>query len=57
LGDKCGGNFTINDKGIKNCSQCMIPHVRDNYGYITGKYQEIAEVVREQIAKGKEDEE
>jgi len=55
LGDKCGGDFIMTDKGIKNCSKCLVPHMRDNYGYITGKYEEIAEIVRKQIAKGNEE--
>ena len=53
LGDKCGGNFTIDEDGIKNCSKCMVPHKRENYGYITGKYQEIGKLVKEQLEKSK----
>ena len=26
LGDKCGGNFTYNSKGIKSCVNCSLPH-------------------------------
>jgi len=32
LGKDCGGNFTYTENGYK----------RKNYGYITGKYQELA---------------
>ena len=46
LGDKCGGNFRYTDKGIKDCTNCMLPHKRKNYGYVTGKYQELAEVMK-----------
>ena len=26
LGDQCGGNFTYTENGVKDCSNCMIPH-------------------------------
>ena len=41
LGEKCGGNFRYTEKGIKDCTNCMLPHKRKNYGYVTGKYQEL----------------
>lgn len=41
LGPDCGGNFSYNERGIKDCSRCLLPHQRDNYGYITAKFQEI----------------
>lgn len=41
LGPDCGGNFSYNERGIKDCSHCLLPHQRDNYGYITAKFQEI----------------
>lgn len=28
LGDKCGGNFRYTDKGIKDCTNCQLPHKR-----------------------------
>lgn len=31
---ECGGNFTYTQKGIKNCTNCMIPHQRKNFDYI-----------------------
>lgn len=31
LGDRCGGNFTYTDSGIKDCSGCLLPHKRENY--------------------------
>lgn len=42
LGDKCGGNFVYLKSGYKDCSGCLIPHVRANYGRIIDKYPEIA---------------
>ncbi|MBK5254075.1 MAG: cysteine-rich small domain-containing protein [Peptostreptococcaceae bacterium] len=51
LGDKCGGDFTITEDGIKDCSNCMLPHVKDNYAYIKGKYSEILDLVKTQISE------
>ena len=53
LGDKCGGNFRFTKEGIKDCSDCKLPHRPDNYGYVTGKYQEIMEIVRQNAPDGK----
>ncbi len=36
MGDKCGGNF-IYKHGIKDCSNCLLPHEPKNYEYITKK--------------------
>ena len=30
------------ENGVKDCSKCLIPHQRDNYGYLAGRFQEIA---------------
>jgi len=38
LGDRCGGNFRFTDAGIKDCSNCLVPHQRDSYGHITEKF-------------------
>ena len=46
LGDQCGGNFHYTKEGIKDCSKCGLPHKRDNFGYITGKYNEIMEIAK-----------
>ena len=44
LGDQCGGNFFYTEDGVKDCSKCILPHKRENYGYVTGKYMEIKEI-------------
>ena len=41
LGSDCGGTFSYLPSGVKDCSPCTLPHVRDNYGYITGRFQDI----------------
>ena len=51
LGENCGGNFRFTENGIKDCTECQVPHKRQNYGYITGKYQELAELIKKQREK------
>ena len=46
LGSKCNGNFVFLPDGTKDCSACMIPHKKENYAYITARFQEIADVIR-----------
>lgn len=46
LGDKCGGNFSYTKDGIKDCSGCLIPHRRENYGKITEKMGQIIELAK-----------
>ncbi len=46
LGDQCGGNFAYTEKGIKDCSGCLIPHDAEGYNYILSKFPQIAELAR-----------
>lgn len=46
LGKRCGGNYIYTAKGIKNCRQCLFPHVRENYAAIVSRFPEIAELAR-----------
>jgi len=46
LGEKCGGNFTYTESGIKDCSNCLIPHRRENYGRIMEKMDGILELAK-----------
>jgi len=41
-GKSCGGGCTFTANGVKDCSACLIPHRRDNYGYIVDKFTELA---------------
>ncbi|MBQ8586367.1 MAG: helix-turn-helix domain-containing protein [Butyricicoccus sp.] len=41
LGDQCGGTFVYLENGFKDCSLCLFPHLRENYGKIIDRYQEI----------------
>ena len=43
LGDRCGGNFQYNERGIKDCTNCLLPHNPKSYGYIVGRFSELAE--------------
>lgn len=46
LGDNCGGHFTYTDGGDKNCTHCLIPHQRENYGKILEKYPLLKELTK-----------
>lgn len=46
LGERCGGNYSYTVKGVKDCSQCLFPHVRSNYSAIVDRFPEIAEIAR-----------
>ena len=44
LGTQCGGNFKIMIDGTKDCSNCLVPHKKDNYGYIVGRFDDIRRI-------------
>ena len=46
LGENCGGNFKYTEDGIKDCSDCLVPHKKKNSEYIMSKFDEIVEVAR-----------
>ena len=35
--DDCGGEFSRLSNGKKECCGCLLPHKRENYGYIIEK--------------------
>ncbi len=47
LEEKCGGNFEIKD-GVKDCTNCMIPHKPRGYDYIN---QKLGEYITEMTIK------
>ena len=51
LGRKCGGNFTYLESGVKDCSKCLVPHRRENYGFIAASFQKIAGEMAEREKK------
>ena len=46
LGSKCGGNFRYLENGVKDCSDCLLPHGRGSYSYIKSKYPELMELAK-----------
>lgn len=44
LGDKCGGNFVYLENGIKDCSNCTIPHSKNGYDYVREKLKQILDL-------------
>lgn len=46
LGSKCGGNFRYLENGVKDCSNCLLPHGRGSYSYIKSKYPELMELAK-----------
>ncbi len=44
LKDKCGGNYRYLENGIKDCSECMIPHSENGYEYIREHIKEVLEL-------------
>lgn len=47
LKDECGGNFSYLDSGIKNCMDCILPHIKDI------GYQHIQEKITKMIKMAK----
>ena len=40
LGDRCGGNYRYTQHGVKDCSGCLVPHKRGNYGRVVRIFEE-----------------
>ena len=48
LGDHCGGSFVYLANGIKDCSNCLRPHCRENYDKIMEKMSLVLELAKRQ---------
>lgn len=46
LGKSCGGDFVYLENGIKDCSNCLKPHLRENYEAIISRFQDIVKIVQ-----------
>lgn len=46
LGSSCGGNFKYLPNGVKDCTDCTLPHKKENYEYIISKYKDILEIAK-----------
>ncbi len=49
LGEDCGGNYTYLPNGIKDCSSCILPHIKEKgYDHIQKKMQDVIEKVKKE---------
>ncbi len=46
LGERCGGSFRYTESGVKDCKDCLLPHRRENYAYVTGRFPELAALAK-----------
>lgn len=44
LGEMCGGNFSYTELGIKDCTNCLIPHTEGGYDYIVKNISRVIEL-------------
>lgn len=52
LGDQCGGSFRYTKDGIKDCSNCLRPHRRENYEAICSGMKGILELAKKKDCSG-----
>lgn len=43
LKDKCGGNFKYTS-GVKDCSECLLPHTKGAYEHVMSKMGEVIKI-------------
>lgn len=48
LQDKCGGNFRYNEKGIKDCTNCTLPHDEGGYEHVMKHIREVIDLVKKE---------
>ncbi len=41
LGEDCGGNYKYIEGGVKDCSDCLLPHRRDSAPYIWSRFDDL----------------
>ena len=46
LGENCGGSFVYTSTGIKDCSNCFLPHSPKGNQHILSKFSEIAKIIQ-----------
>ena len=46
LGERCGGDFSYTEQGIKDCSGCLRPHRRGNYQDICTRLAAVIEMAK-----------
>lgn len=47
LGKDCGGNFSYTSKGIKDCTNCLVPHGPKSAEHIKKKFPELVERIKQ----------
>ena len=47
LDDKCGGQFTYTATGIKDCSNCLLPHIPEKFDRILEHWPELLKLIEE----------
>ena len=46
LGGSCGGNFHYTEQGVKDCSDCLLPHEKGGFQYIMDNFPRIIEMMK-----------
>lgn len=46
LGDRCDGSFRYTENGVKDCSNCLYPHRRQNYSGVMDKMVLVLEMAK-----------
>lgn len=41
LGERCGGNFRYTDSGIKDCTNCLLPHSEGGYEHVMAHIKDV----------------
>ena len=47
LGRACDGNFHYLENGVKDCSDCLLPHERGNYDWVISRFEEIVALMKD----------
>jgi len=51
LGSQCGGGCTYTEEGIKDCSDCLLPHSPGGYDYVLSQFSRVAELAKQNREK------
>lgn len=46
LGENCGGSFTYTGNGVKDCTDCLLPHYPENYDRVCERLSTLIEQCR-----------
>ena len=47
LDDKCGGQFTYTAAGVKDCSNCILPHDPEGFDRVLERWPELLRLMEE----------